>query len=172
MIFFVLFCEGCGDPKPMYAPRLCAALCWALDGCWSLGPPFPHFFAGRKNRKEIKIKLIIYFFFSVEECIGPQNTTSNFHMVQHGNLALNRGDLLLLLLLYEPQWRKEHGQGWCVWELMSLSLLVTVTLTSNQPATGHSLWSCLWRSNTIERGRYLLEEKPRVASGGRSLVET
>lgn len=73
--------------------------------------------------------------------------------------------------MYEPQWRGEHGQGWSVWDLTPLSHLVIVTLTSNHPATGHSLWSCPWHPNAIGRGRYLQEEKPRVASGEGSLVE-
>lgn len=55
--------------------------------------------------------------------------------------------------------------SWCHCPIWSL-------LPWPQPATGHSLWPCLWHSNAIGRGRYLQEETPGVAAGGGSLVKT
>lgn len=145
----------------------CVLLSAGLSPWWLLAPgsSLSPFLCRRKEQERNKNKPIFYFFFSVEKHIGPQNTTSNFLMVQPGNLSLNRGGLM-----YKPQWRGDHGQGWCVWELMPLSHHCNPDLKPNSNWTQPLVLSLALKYHW-ER-RYLQEEKPRVAAGGGSLVET
>lgn len=153
-----------GIPSPWVHPG-CVLLSAGLSLWWLLAPgiSLSSFLCRRKEQKRYK-KLNQHFIFSSQR----RNVLS--HKTQP---ATSTWSSLETWLGTEGVWCM-NPRGGVAWTRMTCvgADLVTITLTSNPSAAGHSLWSCLWHSNTIGRGRYLQEEKPRVPSGGGSLVET